>query len=46
MLEKIKEYENYLYEEEKSQNTIEKYISDIKKFAQFIKDEKLDKNQS
>ncbi|MFI3326968.1 MAG: tyrosine-type recombinase/integrase [Clostridia bacterium] len=43
MLEIIKEYENYLYEEEKSQNTIEKYIRDIKKFTQFIKDEKLDK---
>lgn len=43
MLDKIKEYENYLYEEEKSQNTIEKYIRDIKKFVLFIKDEKLDK---
>ena len=41
---KIKEFEIYLYEEEKSENTIEKYIRDVRFFMEWAKDRKIDKS--
>lgn len=40
-IELIKQYEDYLYEEEKAKLTIEKYIRDIKKFYNFLSGEKV-----
>lgn len=40
-IELIKQYENHLYEEEKAKSTIEKYIRDIKKFYNFLTEEKI-----
>ena len=34
--DKIKEYQNYLIKEEKSENTIKKYIRDIRAFAGYV----------
>lgn len=41
---RIKEFELYLYEEEKSENTIEKYIRDVRFFMEWVKDRGLDKS--
>lgn len=40
---KIAEYRTFLYEDEKSELTIEKYIRDVKKFAEFSDGKTLDK---
>lgn len=40
----IKNFENYLYEEEKSDNTIEKYMRDIRFFADWLEGRKFDKS--
>lgn len=40
-IELIKQYEDYLYEEEKAKLTIEKYIRDIKKFYNFLSEDKV-----
>lgn len=40
-LEEIKDYENYLIEEEKSKATIQKYIRDINKFYTFLEKDKM-----
>ncbi len=40
---KIDEYRTFLYEDEKSELTIEKYIRDVRKFADFSDGKKLDK---
>lgn len=40
----IKNFENYLYEEEKSDNTIEKYMRDIRFFCEWLGDKELDKS--
>lgn len=39
----IKEYEKYLYEEEKSPATISKYISDIHKLMEYVEDKEITK---
>lgn len=40
----IKNFENYLYEEEKSDNTVEKYMRDIRFFAEWLEGRKFDKS--
>ena len=40
----IKNFENYLYEEEKSDNTIEKYMRDIRFFREWLGVKELDKS--
>ena len=45
MYKQIKNFEEYLYEEEKSPITIEKYIRDCEAFMQFIEDEKITKEK-
>lgn len=40
---KFEEYRTFLYEDEKSELTIEKYIRDVKKFAEFSDGKTLDK---
>lgn len=40
---KITEYRNYLYESEKSELTIEKYIRDLRKFEEFLQEKELNK---
>lgn len=44
MLVKLRKYEMYLLEEEKSENTIEKYIRDIRKFIMFINEDEIRKS--
>lgn len=39
----VKEFEIYLYEDEKSDNTIEKYLRDIRFFMAWVKDREIDK---
>ena len=39
--EMIEEYRNYLYEEEKSRATIEKYLCDLKKLIGYASDAEL-----
>lgn len=41
----LEKYELYLYEEERSKNTISKYIRDIKKFLDFMKEKEFNKKQ-
>ena len=40
----IKNFEEYLYEEERSHNTVEKYMRDIRAFVQYIGGENLQKS--
>lgn len=40
----IKNFENYLYEEEQSDNTIEKYMRDVPYFYEWLGDKELDKS--
>lgn len=40
----IKSFENYLYEEEKSDNTIEKYMRDVRFFREWLNGKKVDKS--
>ena len=42
-LEMIKNFENYLYNDEKSENTIEKYMRDVKAFYSFANGREIDK---
>lgn len=42
--ETIKEFKNYLYEEERSENTIEKYMRDIRFFRRWLGDRGIDKS--
>ena len=42
--ETIKKFELYLYEEERSDNTVEKYIRDIRFFREWSKDRNIDKS--
>ena len=42
--EVIKRFELYLYEEEKSGNTVEKYMSDIRIFREWLQDRNIDKS--
>lgn len=39
----LREYEHYLFEEEKSKNTIVKYIKDVRFFLAFINEKEIDK---
>ena len=39
----MKEFKNYLVKEEKSKNTVEKYMRDIKGFSDFLKGKSVDK---
>ena len=39
----IDDFKQYLYEEEKSTATIEKYLRDVRKFASYAKDAPVDK---
>lgn len=41
----IKEFENYLIEEEKANATLEKYMRDIRAFSEWIKGEEVDKRK-
>lgn len=40
----IKNFENYLYEEERSDNTIEKYMRDVRFFREWLGDKEFDKS--
>jgi len=40
----VKRFEQYLYEEEKSDNTIEKYMRDIRFFREWLGDKSIDKS--
>ena len=40
---KLTEYRNYLYENEKSELTIEKYMRDLRKFEEFLQGRELNK---
>ncbi len=40
-MKRLSGYELYLYEEERSQNTIKKYVRDTRKFLQFLGEKKL-----
>lgn len=42
--EKINSFKMYLYEEERSENTIEKYIRDIRFFCEWLKDRRIEKS--
>ena len=42
--ELITEFEMYLYEEERSGNTIEKYMRDIRFFREWLQDRNIDKS--
>ena len=40
----LRKFENYLLEDEKSSNTIEKYMHDLRVFISFVKDSEVDKS--
>lgn len=42
--EKINSFKMYLYEEERSENTIEKYMRDIRFFREWLKDRRIEKS--
>ncbi|MFI3177200.1 MAG: tyrosine-type recombinase/integrase [Eubacteriales bacterium] len=42
-MEKLKDFEQYLVEEEKSKNTIRKYLRDVKKFLEYLGERTLEK---
>ena len=42
--EMIRDFKLYLYEEEKSENTIEKYMRDIRFFAKWLNAKEFDKS--
>lgn len=42
--EVIKRFELYLYEEERSNNTIEKYMRDVCFFREWLQDRSIDKS--
>ena len=46
IFEHLESFINYLYEEEKSSKTIEKYERDIRTFLQYIKEEKISKERT
>ena len=43
MLQKIKEFENYLISEEKSKSTVMKYTHDVTVFAQWLNGQQISK---
>ena len=40
----LKRFKHYLYEEERSENTIEKYMRDIRSFCEWLQDRSIDKS--
>lgn len=40
----LKRFKHYLYEEERSENTIEKYMRDIRSFCEWLQDRCIDKS--
>ena len=42
--EQLKEYKIFLYQEERSVNTIEKYVRDLRAFFSYLQEKKIDKN--
>ena len=40
----LKRFKHYLYEEERSENTIEKYMRDIRFFREWLQDRNIDKS--
>jgi site-specific recombinase XerD len=43
--QKIREFEIYLINEERSRATVEKYVRDVKRFSKFVQSEEIDKRE-